>query len=196
MHDRLEHPDERPTDRLAARPDEAADSARIESLLAIWAEANAASPGLADRIFEASRGSIAARRAARPTLGDRLGELLSLFSPPRLALAALLVACMALPAVLLLDRPESESAESTARSIAASETPSVVETELLAEAPVAEPLLVAMLGPVAADWGDVLGHEPGVEILSVIETRGRGLYEYAAEFEAILGAFETAPVGM
>ena len=96
MHDRLEHPDERPTDRLAARPDEAADSARIESLLAIWAEANAASPGLADRIFEASRGSIAARRAARPTLGDRLGELLSLFSPPRLALAALLVACMAL----------------------------------------------------------------------------------------------------
>ena len=60
----------------------------------------------------------------------------------------------------------------------------------------AEPLLVAMLGPVAADWGDVLGHEPGVEIISVIETRGRGLDEYAAEFEAILGAFETAPVGM
>lgn len=193
MHDPVEHPEQRPEMRVASRPGEAADSARIESLLAIWAEANAAPPDLADRIFEASRGSIAARRAARPSLGERLGELLSLFSPPRLALAALLIACMALPAVLLLDRPRAESDVAIASSI---DVPPVVEGTLLADAPVAEPLLVAMLEPVSADWSDVLGHEPGVEILSVIETRGRGLDEYTAEFEAILGAFEVAPMGM
>jgi hypothetical protein len=61
---------------------------------------------------------------------------------------------------------------------------------------VAEPLLVAMLEPVPADWSDVLGHEPGVELLSVIETRGRGLDEYTAEFEAIFGAIESATRGM
>lgn len=193
MRDPFEHPEAGPEARAEARPDEAADSARIESLLAIWAEANAPPPDLADRIFQASRASIAARRACRPSLGERLRELLSLFSPPRLALAALLVACMALPAVLLLDRPQVDSSESLAASI---EVPPVVEAALLAEAPVAEPLLVAMLEPVSADWSDVLGHEPGVEILSVIETRGRGLDEYAAEFEAILGAFESAPMGM
>ena len=193
MRDPFEHPEARPDARAEARLDEAADSARIESLLAIWAEANAAPPDLADRIFEASRASIAARRESRPSLGERLAELLSLFSPPRLALAALLFACLALPAVLLLDRPQVDSSESLAASI---EVPPVVEAALLAEAPVAEPLLVAMLEPVSADWSDVLGHEPGVEILSVIETRGRGLDEYAAEFEAILGAFESAPMGM
>ena len=42
----------------------------------------------------------------------------------------------------------------------------------------------------------LIRHSERYEILSVIETRGRGLDEYAAEFEAILGAFETAPVGM
>ena len=193
MHDPSEHSDKRHVPPMAGRPDEASEVARIESLLAIWAEANAAPPDLADRIFQASRASIAARRESRRSLGERLGELLSLFSPPRLALAALLFACLALPAVLLLDRPQVDSTESLAASI---EVPPVVEAALLAEAPVAEPLLVAMLEPVSADWSDVLGHEPGVEILSVIETRGRGLDEYAAEFEAILGAFESAPMGM
>lgn len=169
------------------------DSARVEALLAIWAEANAAPPDLADRVFKASRHSIAARRAVRPTLGERVGELLSLFSPPRLALAALLIAALAMPTVLLFDRPATDSSVEIA---AAAEFPPAVETTLLAESPLGEPLLVAMLEPVSADWSDVLGHEPGVELLSVIETRGRGLDDYTAELEAIFGAIESAPLGM
>lgn len=188
MHEPLEGPAER---HEGKEPD--AESARIEALLAIWAQANAAPPDLADRIFEASRRSIAARRAVRPSLGDRFAELLSLFSPPRLALAALLIAALAVPTVLLFDRPATEPSVEIA---VAAEFPDALEDTLLADAPVAEPLLVAMLEPVSAEWSDVLGHEPGVELLSVIETRGRGLDEYTAEFEAIFGAIETAPLGM
>jgi hypothetical protein len=173
--------------------DSARDSARIEALLALWAQANTAPPDLADRIFEASRRSIASRRATRPTLGERFGELLSLFSPPRLALAAILIAALAVPTVLLLDAPTASISGGLA---VATEFPPAIEATLLAESPVAEPLLVAMLEPVPADWSDVLGHEPGVELLSVIETRGRGLDEYTAEFEAIFGAIESAPRGM
>jgi hypothetical protein len=188
----MREPLEGSADRQDGRESDA-DSARIEALLALWAQANAAPTDLADRIFEASRRSIASRRAARPSLGERFAEVLSLFSLPRLALAALLMAALAVPAVLLLDRSATES---SVEITAVAEFPAAVETTLLAETPVAEPLLVAMLEPIPADWSDVLGHEPGVELLSVIETRGRGLDEYTAEFEAIFGAIESAPRGM
>ncbi|MGA1046338.1 MAG: hypothetical protein ACO3ZY_14220, partial [Phycisphaerales bacterium] len=66
----MREPLEGSADRQDGRESDA-DSARIEALLTLWAQANAAPTDLADRIFEASRRSIASRRAARPSLGAR-----------------------------------------------------------------------------------------------------------------------------
>lgn len=186
-------PDPHESDLNDARGGDAADLASVERLLGVWAKAQAPAPDLSARVFEASRRSIAARRSARPSMGERLADLLSLFSPPRLALAAVLLAALAVPSVLLLDAPTSGPSD---LGVAWAPQAAPVEPDLLGEAPVAEPLLVAMFDSADADWSDVLGDEHGVAILSVIETRGRGLDDYAAEFDAILGAFGAAPLGM
>jgi len=53
-----------------------------------------------------------------------------------------------------------------------------------------EPLLLAMIDPDAANWEDIAGHEPGVDLYAVLESGRAGLDDYLLELDAIFGTLD------
>ncbi len=188
-----------PSNRFSDPPDSGSGfgspDPALERLLQAWSDSHRPDPTLVDRVFAASRREIARRAGSEPSLAGRISEWLAVFSPPRLALAAAVLVALGLPAVVLVDRVDDPTRGDTSTGVGLAEAP-LVPPVLEAPAPVAEPILVAMLEPASADWRDLLDDEHGVELFSVIEARGSGIEDYDAEFEAIFGSLESNSVGM
>lgn len=156
-----------------------ADLAALEGALRAWGASQPCDPRLAERVLAASRPHLRARVGAAPVARLRWA------APARFALAASLLGALLLAS--FWGSPPSTAPPAAQRTLAAMAT--------LDEAPLSEPLLLAMLdGDSAATfgasplaWKELDREDAGGDLLSVVYTRDSGFDDYAAEIESILG---------
>jgi len=207
--------DRHPTPRAGSPADGESTSSDpvLERALEGWGRRargdDAAGRKLAQRVFAASRTSIAARRTAsagsvatpsvvsphddgrvgrrgpRPVRASASGMPM-MPMPARLALAASLLVALLVPATLDPDVGEarSEDAAVVATTFEAAES--------LGATSASEPLLLALIEPDTASWEDVAGHESGVDLYAVLESGRAGLDDYLLELDAIFGTLDGA----
>ncbi len=161
-----------------------ADLVRLDAALRAWGASQRSDPRLAERVIAASRPHLPPRVAMPPVARLRWA------GPARFALAASLLGALLLASFWGGTPPAAPAGDH--RGLAA--------IPPLDDAPLSEPLLLAMLDGDAAvsiggsplAWKELDREDAGGDLLSVVFTRESGLDDYAAEIESILGGIPAA----